>query len=274
MVLVGTLLTGEQIRAARALGRIDQLELARRCGLSLETIRRLERVRGPVDANIRTLSDIVNAFLEIGIEFEGSEEGGFGMRMRAPAERPVPQRRRPSGPEPSARAQTVHRLVYYSTATARSDAELQALVADLGATGSARNAQCDITSALLACDGWFLQAIEGSRAAVIDLYGLLTTDRRHRDLCVIESSDTFQRRFPETPLCGRHLRPTDRRLPGGSVVSAGFNPEGLSPETALSLLEALCDRHPGDARSPIGGELRAPPRTARQHDSYQVKSTG
>ena len=38
-------LTGEQIRAARALGRIEQAELAKRSGLSLETIKRLERLR-------------------------------------------------------------------------------------------------------------------------------------------------------------------------------------------------------------------------------------
>lgn len=74
------MLTGEQIRAARAFARIEQAELARRAGLSLETIKRLERIRGPVDANVRTLASIAAAFETAGIVFD-FDQVGVGVRF-------------------------------------------------------------------------------------------------------------------------------------------------------------------------------------------------
>ena len=49
MSLRELLLTGEQIRAGRAILRIEQSALAKASGVSLETIKRLERMRGPVE---------------------------------------------------------------------------------------------------------------------------------------------------------------------------------------------------------------------------------
>jgi transcriptional regulator with XRE-family HTH domain len=72
-------LTGEQIRAARALTRINQAELAEACGLSLETIKRLERIRGAIDANIRTIKAIIQTFEAMGIKFDSWEGGGVGV---------------------------------------------------------------------------------------------------------------------------------------------------------------------------------------------------
>lgn len=72
-------LTGEQIRAARALVRIEQAELARRSRLSLETIKRLERIRGPVGANTRTLTALAQTFQELGVSFEWTPGGGVGV---------------------------------------------------------------------------------------------------------------------------------------------------------------------------------------------------
>lgn len=82
--------TGEQIRAARALVRVDQTELARRSGVSLETIKRLERIRGPVNAHIRTVRALLIAFAELGVEVVTGEDR-FGVRPREGAHAPVPQ---------------------------------------------------------------------------------------------------------------------------------------------------------------------------------------
>ena len=78
-LMVSMIFSGEQIRAARALARIDQIELAVQCGLSVETIKRLERIRGPIDANIRTLRAIDDAFRRIGITFNTGDEGATGV---------------------------------------------------------------------------------------------------------------------------------------------------------------------------------------------------
>ena len=84
-------LTGELIRAGRALCRIDQAELARTAGLSVETVKRLERFRGPVEATTRTVNALVNAFQECGVMFDDQPGMGLGLRFREP---PAEQERR------------------------------------------------------------------------------------------------------------------------------------------------------------------------------------
>lgn len=74
-------LSGEQIRAARAFLRLEQVELARAAGLSLETIKRLERMRGPVDATMRTVGAIVRAFHDRGLVFDLTAGSGPGLRL-------------------------------------------------------------------------------------------------------------------------------------------------------------------------------------------------
>ena len=49
------MLTGEQIRGARAMLRLERRELAERAGVSFETIKRLERISGPISATPGTV---------------------------------------------------------------------------------------------------------------------------------------------------------------------------------------------------------------------------
>ncbi len=78
--------TGEQIRAARALVRWEQADLASAAGVSLETIKRLEGTRGPVSAHARTLDAIKAALAEVGVVFIDSNGQGPGVRLREPGE--------------------------------------------------------------------------------------------------------------------------------------------------------------------------------------------
>jgi len=75
-------LTGEQIRAARAFLRMEQADLARQARVSLETIKRLERMRGPVEATTRTVAAISTAFSACGVIFDLGEGQGPGLRLR------------------------------------------------------------------------------------------------------------------------------------------------------------------------------------------------
>jgi transcriptional regulator with XRE-family HTH domain len=78
------LLTGEQIRAGRALLRIEQTDLARAAQVSLETIKRLERMHGSVEANTRTVAAIAEAFYRLGVVFDLSIGAGPGLRLATP----------------------------------------------------------------------------------------------------------------------------------------------------------------------------------------------
>lgn len=78
------MITSEQIRAARAMLRMEQTELAQKAGVSVETIKRLEKMDRFPNASHATLSSIKSAFEIEGIIFieEGkNEDGGFGVRF-------------------------------------------------------------------------------------------------------------------------------------------------------------------------------------------------
>ena len=73
----------EQIRAARGLLGWSQTELAAAAGLSLPTIKRLERVEGDgpaVSADAR--KSVQSALEKAGVEFIPENGGGAGVRMK------------------------------------------------------------------------------------------------------------------------------------------------------------------------------------------------
>lgn len=81
------MITGAQMRAARALIGIDQRKLAEFSGLSLPTIQRMEASDGVVRGNVDSLMKLVTALEANGIELIGdnmpSTGGGRGVRLRA-----------------------------------------------------------------------------------------------------------------------------------------------------------------------------------------------
>ena len=76
------MLTSEQIRAARAMLRIEQRDLAERSGVSLETVKRIERTPGAVSAYTSTMAAIQRALEDCGIEFTNGRQPG--VRLRSP----------------------------------------------------------------------------------------------------------------------------------------------------------------------------------------------
>ena len=61
--------TSEQLRAARALLRLDQGEVARRAAVSPVTIRRVEAPEGLTHVSFETVEDIRHALEAAGVEF-------------------------------------------------------------------------------------------------------------------------------------------------------------------------------------------------------------
>lgn len=78
------MITAAQLRAARALLEIDQRELAKRCGLSLPTVQRMEASGGVVRGNVDSLMKLVDALTADGIELigEGAASSGRGRGVR------------------------------------------------------------------------------------------------------------------------------------------------------------------------------------------------
>jgi transcriptional regulator with XRE-family HTH domain len=75
------MLTSEQIRAARAMLRIEQRELAERSGVSLETVKRIERTPGPISAYTGTVDKLRRALETAGIEFSDGDQPGVRLKL-------------------------------------------------------------------------------------------------------------------------------------------------------------------------------------------------
>lgn len=81
------MLTSAQIRAARALLRWEQKDLATASKVSLPTIKRLEVKTGPLGAHEVTVDALVRAFDSAGVEFLAAEAGkGSGVRFKTDQE--------------------------------------------------------------------------------------------------------------------------------------------------------------------------------------------
>ena len=78
------MISSEQIRAARALLRWEQKDLAAASGVSLPSLKRLETQPGELAAHTRTVEALERAFNEAGVIFLGPgeiAEGGAGVRL-------------------------------------------------------------------------------------------------------------------------------------------------------------------------------------------------
>lgn len=60
--------------------RIEQRELSRKAGLSLETVKRIERTPGPISAYTTTVESLRYALEEAGIEFIDGDRPGVRLK--------------------------------------------------------------------------------------------------------------------------------------------------------------------------------------------------
>jgi transcriptional regulator with XRE-family HTH domain len=81
------MITAAQMRAARALAGVDQRELAKKSGLSVPTIQRMEASDDVIRGNVDSLMKLIAAIEAFGIvligEGEPSPPGGRGVRLKS-----------------------------------------------------------------------------------------------------------------------------------------------------------------------------------------------
>ena len=75
------MLSSDQIRGARAILRLSQVDLAKAASVSLETIKRLEAMHGELKVRLDTLTRIKEALEKAGVEFIPENGGGAGVRL-------------------------------------------------------------------------------------------------------------------------------------------------------------------------------------------------
>ena len=72
----------EQVKAARALLRWSQNDLAEASGVSIPTVKRLEATTGDLGGRAATVEAIRSALETAGVEFIPSNGGGAGVRLK------------------------------------------------------------------------------------------------------------------------------------------------------------------------------------------------
>jgi transcriptional regulator with XRE-family HTH domain len=80
-----TLITGNQLKAARALAGVDQQQVADSAGVNVNTIRNMEaRGTGPITSSAVTIRNVQIALEALGIEFLNHARPG--VRLSIPSE--------------------------------------------------------------------------------------------------------------------------------------------------------------------------------------------
>jgi transcriptional regulator with XRE-family HTH domain len=77
-------ITAEQLRAARALIKMEQRVLAERSGVNVQTLKRYEGGSGPLSGNYQNISSLIAALEAEGVKFLApgdTSDGGPGVRI-------------------------------------------------------------------------------------------------------------------------------------------------------------------------------------------------
>jgi hypothetical protein len=127
------------------------------------------------------------------------------------------------------------RIIYYSERNAAVSMDIRGLLA----SAHRNNARDDITGFLHFNGFYFLQVLEGGRAAISSCYHRIAADNRHTNIVLISAGDVGERMFPTWSMGlheGMNARATDifKRY----FASSKVDPESIN---ANSLLDALLD---------------------------------
>lgn len=127
------------------------------------------------------------------------------------------------------------RLLYASRAIdSRSDA-----IEDILAQSRQYNPSCGITGILCYGGGIFLQAIEGGRTAVSELYGHIQKDSRHKDVVLLHYEEITERRFGGWSMGQVNMSKINASILLKYAERPELDPYSVSGKVSLALLEEL-----------------------------------
>ena len=101
------------------------------------------------------------------------------------------------------------------------------------------NPSCGITGILCYGGGIFLQAIEGGRAAVSELYGHIQRDERHTDVVLLHYEEISERRFGGWTMGQVDTSRVNTNILLKYAERAELDPYSVSGKVSLALLEEL-----------------------------------
>ena len=127
------------------------------------------------------------------------------------------------------------RLLYASRAVDRSDAAIEAILSQ----SRNFNPTSGITGILCYGGGIFLQAIEGGRSPVSELYGHIQQDNRHKDVILLHYEEITERRFGGWTMGQVNMSKINSSILLKYAEKPELDPYSVSGQVSLALLEEL-----------------------------------
>jgi Sensors of blue-light using FAD len=127
------------------------------------------------------------------------------------------------------------RLLYASRALDTSPGAIEAILAQ----SRQYNPTCGITGILCYGGGIFLQAIEGGRMAVNELYGHIQRDVRHKDVALLHYEEISERRFGGWTMGQVNVLRLNQSILLKYAEKPELDPYAVSGKVSLALLEEL-----------------------------------
>ena len=128
------------------------------------------------------------------------------------------------------------RLLYTSRAVQAADADaLQAILRQ----SKANNPALGITGLLCSSGGIFIQALEGGRMAVNQLYNRIAADKRHTDVVLLSYEEIGERRFAGWSMGQVNMARLNPALLLKYSATAALDPYAVSGKISMALLDEL-----------------------------------
>ena len=127
------------------------------------------------------------------------------------------------------------RLLYASRAVDTSTAAIETILS----TSRQHNPECGITGILCYGGGIFLQAIEGGRTAVSELYGHIQRDPRHSEVVLLHYEEINERRFGGWTMGQVNMSKINASILLKYAEKPVLDPYSVSGRVSLALLEEL-----------------------------------
>lgn len=127
------------------------------------------------------------------------------------------------------------RLLYASRAVDRSDEAIEGILSQ----SRHFNPASGITGILCYGGGIFLQAIEGGRSPVSDLYGHIQRDKRHNEVVLLHYEEITERRFGGWTMGQVNMSKINSSILLKYAEKPELDPYSVSGKVSLALLEEL-----------------------------------
>ena len=130
----------------------------------------------------------------------------------------------------------LYRIVYFSKTT--DDVDLSARYDQILETSRRNNARDAISGALVAGNGFYLQCLEGRRAAINQAFLRIAQDRRHDGVELLEAHPVHERLFAAWPMLFIDLHQTPPVEVRRFTADHTFDPSLMTPTMAVSFVTA------------------------------------